>query len=56
MQAKTMTIFKLFAPYLNYFCKSAALNLLQLLHLEVYLYISGSKFRILSTSDFFSKP
>jgi hypothetical protein len=37
----------------NYFCKSAALNLLQPLHLEVLLYICGLKFRTLSTSDFF---
>ena len=56
MQAKTKALFKSHAPHLNYFCKSAALNLLQLLHLEVFLYISGSKFRILSTSDFFSRP
>jgi hypothetical protein len=40
---------------LNYFCKPAALNQLQLLHLEVFIYICGLKFRILSTSDFFSR-
>ena len=40
---------------LNYFCKPATLNLLQLLHLEVFLYICGLKFRILSISDFFSR-
>ena len=55
MQAKTKTLFNSHAPHLNYFYKSAALNLLQLLHLEVFLYNSGSKFRIISTSGFFSR-
>lgn len=56
MQVKTKTIFKFLAPHLNYFCKSVALYLLQLLRLEVFIYISCSKFCISSTSDFFSRP
>jgi len=46
MQTKAKAFFKSLAPHLNYFCKSAALNLLQLPLLEVFLYISGCKFRI----------
>ena len=56
MQVKNMILFKSNALQLNYFYKSAAFNLLHLLRLEVFLYISGSKFRILNTSDFFSRP
>ena len=49
-------IIKTQAPGIYYFCKPAALNLLQLLRLEVFLYISGLKFRFFNTSDFFSRP
>lgn len=56
MQIHMKNVFKNHELALYYFCKSAAINLLQLLHLEVLIYISGLKFRILSTSDFFSKP
>ncbi|MBK9257863.1 MAG: DinB family protein [Saprospiraceae bacterium] len=51
-----MIVFKPLALGLNYFCKSAALNLLHLLRLEVLIYVCGLKSRILSTSDFFSGP
>ncbi len=56
MHVNKKNVFKTLAPSLNYFCKSAALNLLHLLRLEVFIYISGLKIRILSTSDFFSRP
>jgi hypothetical protein len=56
MYVNKENVIKTFAPSLNYFCKSAALNLLHLLRLEVFIFISGLKFRILSTSDFFRRP